>query len=545
MAAKPRWGRPSFRQVLASVEAAWRDKRSAIVANGATLEAHLSNLAAPEAGGELRPADLDAAGENLLNILDPIHGGVGRAPKFPNAPIFRFFHNEFFRRDDGRFRLALRKLLTALSAGGIYDHLGGGFARYSTDAEWHVPHFEKMLYDNAQILELLALAHAETPSPIYAERAKDTFGWLMREIKVGDAFASSQDADQGGQEGQFYVWSEAEIDAVLGSASPVFKALYDVRRGGNWEGVNVLRRVTPLSDEAVEAQLGGCRARLFEARMLRPAPPLDDKILADWNGLMIAALARASFVFGAPQYLAAARAAFAYVSTHLRDATGRLVHSARGGVIGAPAMLDDYASLARAALQLFEATGEPAYLDEALSLAREAKTLFGDDNGGYYLTARDAADAPNVRARIAHDGALPSGVGLIAEVLVRLYHLTDGAEWREAAERLIRAFAGVSPQELANRPLLLLAADWLERGGCVLIDGPLDDPLALDVARVALRAPDPALSVFRLDRSLWPNGAPGGRPRLPKTPAAMICRGQACEPPVTTAAALQEALERH
>ena len=166
------------------------------------------------------PGDLDAAGENLLNALDPIHGGVGRAPKFPNAPIFRFFHNEFFRRDNSRFRLALRKLLNALSAGGIYDHLGGGFARYSTDAEWHVPHFEKMLYDNAQILELLALAHAEAASPVYAERAKQTFGWLMREMRAGGAFASSQDADQGGKEGQFYVWSEAEIDAVLGSARP-------------------------------------------------------------------------------------------------------------------------------------------------------------------------------------------------------------------------------------------------------------------------------------------------------------------------------------
>ena len=198
---KPRWGRPSFRQVLASVEAAWRDKRAAILANGATLEAHLSNLAAPEAGGELRPADLDAAGENLLNILDPIHGGVGRAPKFPNAPIFRFFRQRVLSPRRLALSPGAAQALNALSAGGIYDHLGGGFARYSTDAEWHVPHFEKMLYDNAQILELLALAHAGTPSPIYAERAKETFGWLMREMRIGGAFASSQDADQGGKEG--------------------------------------------------------------------------------------------------------------------------------------------------------------------------------------------------------------------------------------------------------------------------------------------------------------------------------------------------------
>ena len=366
----------------------------------------------------------------------------------------------------------------------------------------------------------------------------------MREMRVGDAFASSEDADQAGEEGLFYVWDADEIDAVLGADSAAFKAAYDVRRGGNWEGRNVLRRVTPPGDAETERRLEDARARLFAAREARPKPPLDDKVLADWNGLMISALARASAVFAAPEFLEAARAAFAFVERRLRDARGRLAHSWRADRIGASGMLDDYAAIARAAIDLFEATGEPAYLATATSTAREAQASFGAADGALYLTAEDAGDGPAVRPRIADDGATPSGVGLMAEVYVRLYHLTDEAFWRESAERLIRAFAGAGPQELLQSPLLLAAADMLERGGCVAVEGPLDDPLAQALAQTALAAPDPALMVLRLDRALWPEGAPGGRPAPPTTPAAMVCRGQTCGLPATTVEGLRDELGR-
>jgi uncharacterized protein YyaL (SSP411 family) len=538
----PRFGRPSFPQILAAIANAWTLKRADALANGLALEAHIEELAAPRAGGDLRPEDLAFAGDALLRIQDRVNGGIGRAPKFPNAPIFRFLHGEFFRRRDPRFRDALRKLLDALCAGGIYDHLGGGFARYSTDAEWLVPHFEKMLYDNAQILELLTLAHAETASPIYALRARETFDWLMREMRVGDGFCASLDADQAGEEGLFYVWTEHEIVGALGEAAPEFQAAYDVGAGGNWEGRTVLRRLTPLGDPAYEARLAAARKKLFTLRADRPAPPCDDKILADWNGLTIAALARASFVFDAPEFLAAARAAFLDVTTKLRDPRGRLAHSAREGRIGAPGMLDDFASLARAALALFEATGEPAYLEAATSTAEQAQVLFGAEDGGLYLTAIDAIDAPPVRARLSHDGATPSGVGLMAEVFARLYHLNLEPRWREAAERLIRAFSGVPAQERPQSPLLLAAADLLERGGCVVVEGPLADLQAQALAGTASKAPDPVLTVLRLDRSLWPNGAPGDRPALSETPAAMLCRGSVCGLPLREARALKDAL---
>ena len=451
---EPRWGRPSFRQVLESVDAAWRTRREEMERRGLTLTDHLATLSTLNPGPGVTPEDLTRIGDALLSAVDPVHGGLRGAPKFPNAPIFRFFWNEMFRRREPAFGEALRAMLEAMNAGGIYDHLAGGYARYSTDAEWLVPHFEKMLYDNAQILELLALVHSLWPDPTFAERAHETVGWLMREMRVGDAFAASLDADQDGEEGLFYVWREDEIDAALGDAAARFKAAYDVTRGGNWEGRTVLRRVSPRGSSDEEAELAASRAKLFAVREARPKPGRDDKVLADWNGLTIAALVRASAVFGEPAWIATARAAFDFVMGKLRGGDGRLLHAWREGHPGARALIDDYASMARAALALFEASGEPRDLDAARKLAAEALDLFGDGAGGVYLTAKDAADVPGARPRQAHDGASPSGVGLLAEVFVRLWHLTDEPRWREAAENLIRAVSG-APEGLGGSPLTL------------------------------------------------------------------------------------------
>ena len=444
-----------------------------------------------------------------------------------------------FRRGDPRFGEPVRALLEAMNAGGIFDHLGGGYARYSTDAVWLVPHFEKMLYDNAQILELLASVHAHWPDPTFAERARETVGWLMREMRAGGAFAASLDADQEGEEGAFYVWTEKEIDDALGPASGAFKAAYDVTPGGNWEGRTVLRRVAPRGSPEEEADLALARAKLFALREARARPGRDDKVLADWNGLAIAALARASAVFDEPEWMAAARSAFAFVMTTLRDSDGRLLHAWRDGRAGARGMLDDYAAMARAAVALFEASGDPSDLEAARRLTAEALGLFGDGQGGVYLTAGDAADVPGARPRHAHDGATPSGAGLLAEGLARLWHLTAEPRWREDADALIRAFAGAA-EGLGASPLLLLAADMLERGGCIVIDGPLGDSEAAALAAAALGAADPGLSVLRLDRRLWSGGSPRGDLPQASSPVATLCRGQVCSLPVRTAAALTQ-----
>jgi len=509
---------------------------------GLTLSNHLAKLSELNAGVGVSPADLTRVADALKSAVDPVHGGLRGAPKFPNAPIFRFFWNEMFRRGDPSFGEAVRAMLEAMNAGGIYDHLGGGYARYSTDEVWLVPHFEKMLYDNAQILELLALVHVLWPDSTFAERAHETVEWLLREMRVGDAFAASLDADQDGEEGLFYVWSEDEIDAALGDASARFKAAYDVTPGGNWEGRTVLRRMAPHGSPEDEAELAASRAKLFALREARPKPGRDDKVLADWNGLTIAALARASAAFDEPAWLQVARAAFDFILAKLRGADGRLLHAWREGHPGARALLDDYASMARAALALFEASGDPRDLESARRLASATIDLFGDGAGGFFLTASDAADVPGARPRQTHDGATPSGVGLLAETFVRLWHLTDEARWAEAAEGLVRSVSGL-PEGLGGSPLTLMSADMLASGGSTVVDGPLDHPTAQALAAAALRSPDPSLAVLRLDRRLWPGGPP--RAGLPHgdAPIAMLCQGQTCSLPVATPAALQALIE--
>ena len=536
---EPRYGRSSFRQVLEAVHSAWTNRRSELEDRGQTLAAHLAELAQPNPGAGIGPDDLDRVGDALLRIVDPVHGGIGGAPKFPNAPIFRFFWNEMFRRRDPAFGEAVRALLKALNAGGIYDHLGGGYARYSTDAEWLVPHFEKMLYDNAQILELLALAHAQRPDPVFAERARETVGWLTREMGAGGAFAASLDADQDGEEGAFYVWDAEAIDAALGADAPAFRRAYDVTRAGNWEGKTILRRVSPRGSDDEEFALARSRAKLFAIRERRARPGRDDKVLADWNGLMIAALVRASAAFAEPEWLALARSAFAFVTGTMRDTDGRLLHAWRDGRTGARAMLDDFAAMARAALALFEASGAPADLDAARRFATEALDLFADGAGGVFLTARDAADVPGARPRNAQDGATPSGVGMLAETFARLWLLTGEPRWRDAGDALARAFSGAR-EGLGGSPLLLLAADMAERGGAIVIDGPLSDPRASALADIALSAADPALCVLRLDRSLWPDGPPRADLPTSPVPAAMLCQGQTCSLPVSTPEALAD-----
>ncbi len=376
-----------------------------------------------------------------------------------------------FRRGDPSFGEALRAMLEAMNAGGIYDHLGGGYARYSTDAEWLVPHFEKMLYDNAQILELLALVHSLWPDPTFAERARETVGWLMREMRVGDAFAASLDADQDGEEGLFYVWDEEEVDAALGDAARRFKAAYDVTRGGNWEDRTVLRRITPrgspeeeaeprrLARETLRLARGASEARPRRqgaGRLERPdhrrARPRQRRVRR--AGLARDCARRVRFHHGE-----AARRRWA-ASARVARGTSRRPRAARRLCVDGP---------------------RRAWLIRGERRARRPRSRAPAGERGHRSVRRrrgrvlssprsDAADVPGARPRQAHDGATPSGVGLLAETFVRLWHLTDEARWGEAAEGLIRAVSG-APEGLGGSPLTLMSADMLARGGSVVIDG--------------------------------------------------------------------------
>jgi len=544
---EPRWGRPSFRQVLQGVAAAYREDDKMVAQNTGALRRHLQQQSAAQSGDLPTPAHLDAVADAYLRLNDAEQGGLRGAPKFPNAPIFRFLWQNAFRTGDPAGQDVLHLMLQRMSQGGIYDHLGGGFSRYSTDAVWLVPHFEKMLYDNAQLLELLAFAHAHRPSDLYAARAAETVGWMTRDMTAEQvdgcaAFAASEDADSEGEEGKFYVWTDAEIDSLLGADAGSFKRAYDVTPGGNWEGHTILRRVTPEGSAEEETALARARSILLSARAQRVRPGRDDKVLADWNGLAIAALARAASVFERPEWLARAREAFGFVMTQMGAPDGRVQHAWRLGRVTAAGLLDDQAAMARAALALHEATGEATYLGEAEQIIAATQAHFSDDHGGFYTTADDAADVPLARPRTAADNATPAGVGLLAEVLARLFHLTGDSAWCARTEALLRAFS--DPERIAGMPGLLAGTDLLEEAATVVIAGDPTDPQAQGLTMAALRTPDPSVVVLR---ALQPDALPAGHPAFGKgpvggTPAAYVCRRSVCGLPLVDADALPQQL---
>jgi uncharacterized protein YyaL (SSP411 family) len=544
---EPRWGRPSFRQVLEGIAAAYAKDDAGITQNARALTQAVADMSAAAPGQRLGQDDLDRAAAALVAGTDPVRGGMNGAPKFPNPPTFRFLWQTYVQSGDPRYSDAVRLLLREMSQGGIYDHLGGGYARYSTDADWLAPHFEKMLYDNAQILELLALAAADSPDPLFAQRAAETVGWLVRDMTAQTvngraAFAASEDADSEGEEGRFYVWSAGEVNALLGGDAAAFARAYDVTEAGNWEGRTILRRITPPGTPQEEAGLARGRAALMAARGLRVRPGRDDKVLADWNGLMVAALCRAGVVFGRPDWLALAAAAYDFVRAEMMAADGRVLHAWRQGQVTAPGMLDDQAAMARAALALFEATGAPERLDQAIAHANAALAFYRDADGSFFMTAADAADVPGPRPRSATDGATPAGNGVMAEVFARLLHQTGDAAWRGHAESLLAAFSG-DERMLASMPTLLAAAYLLEKATTVVITGDTESPAGASLVHVALAAPDPAVCVLRApDTGRLAASHPAFGKSAGGEAAAYVCRGAVCSLPVRSAAALRDAL---
>jgi uncharacterized protein YyaL (SSP411 family) len=541
---EPRWGKPAFRQVLLAIARAWEEERGKIEAMGERLAAALASERRAAEASPLGPALVESAAQALLGALDREQGGLAGAPKFPNAPIFRFLALYGRLRPHQAAREGLLTLLDALSRGGIYDHLGGGFARYSVDGEWRVPHFEKMLYDNGELLELLAfgagLDGTGERAALYAERAAETIAWLEREMTVplGEgafAFAAALDADSEGEEGKYYVWRRAEIEAVLGAETEFFARFYEIPEEGNWEEGKIVLRMRRLPETAEErARLGELRARLAAARRERVRPARDGKVLADWNGLAIEGLARAGAAFGRPEWIARGEQVFTAITTHLREKDGRLAHAWFAGAVSVRGLLDDQAAMARAGLTLFELTGKRAYLETAEELLGLTERLFAEGEGRYYLTARDAADIPPLgRPRQPLDQATPSGVGMIAESWVRLFHLTGETAHRRRAEAVLEAELAASRLP-SLQPGLLYALLMLEEGGVVRIGG--EGEAAHALWREAARRAAPGFVLIPPDftpSASHPAALPGGAGA-----ASLVCRGGRCSLPLTSIAAL-------
>ena len=537
-----RYSRPGFIDVLKSVHGTFLRQPDTVAKNVGALKDALGKLSASRAGGMPSLKDLDKVARTLARNVDPFFGGFGAAPKFPNVPGFLTLWRAWIRTGLQPFLEAVTVTLNRMCQGGIYDHLGGGFARYSVDEEWLVPHFEKMLYDNAELIDLLTLAWQDLKAPLYRHRVEETIAWLFNEMTVGSGgFASSLDADSEGEEGRFYVWTEKEIDRVLGEASPLFKRAYDVTALGNWEHTTILNRSRSpdLLSPDDEALLGRARAKLLEVRAGRVRPGFDDKTLADWNGLMIAALANAALAFQRPDWLEKARAAFAYIERVQGEKGGgrgdRLLHSARDGKAQHAGLLDDYAQMTRAALALYEASGEGAYLAKARAWSKVLDAHFWDaQNAGYFLTPDDG-EALIVRTRNAHDNATPSGNGTQAANLARLWYLTGEAAYRDRAEAVIGAFSGDVSRSAMAFSTLLNAAELLLAGQQIVIvgDRAASDTRALLDAVTALSLPNRVLQVIAPGEALPTSHPAHGKGQVEAKATIYVCEGTTCSLPAT------------
>ncbi len=541
------YGRPAFVTVLLQLAETYQNEPERVHHNVEGLMAALKTRAPGVEGfhaGETLIRDIVA---RLSGAFDAEHGGLTGAPKFPQWNLLWLLWRGAMRFDDEAAKAAVLNTLVHLCQGGIYDHLGGGFARYSVDEEWLVPHFEKMLYDNALLVDLLTEVWRETQEPLFATRVAETVDWLQREMIVeGGAFAASLDADSEGEEGKFYVWTADEIVRVLGADDAAsFNRVYGVSAGGNFEGHTILNRLGDLHLLSVseEARLEHMRARLLQHRAGRVRPGFDDKVLADWNGLMIGALARAGAVFDRPDWIRVADSAFAFVLTDMTAGDGRLWHSTRDGRTSAPATASDYANMIFAALRLYQCTGDAEALERALQWTNVLDQHYWDQGpGGYYTAADDTGDVI-VRLKSAHDDAVPSANTMQLSNLLALAAFMGDNEFAQRASDLYNAFQG----EIARGPVGhcgLLAASLDLESLIQVVLAANDDPPGAALRRVLACTSIPGALEFvaRLNTAQKLPAAIGTKLEVAVTATAYVCIGPVCGAPVFEPGKLRERL---
>jgi len=545
---EPRHGMPSFEQVLSGIAEAWANRRGEVTLHGDQVAAAVARAAGGATASSPVEADLaDVAFAGLERSFDPTWGGFGGAPKFPQPMVLEWLLRQHVRGRVGALDMA-RITLDRMAAGGIHDQVGGGFARYSTDVRWHVPHFEKMLSDNAQLLQVYTHAWLVTREDRYREVAIRTADYLVREMQQPDGgFSTSQDADSEGVEGKFFVWDWASLTAAVGE--PVAEA-FGAEPRGNWEGTNVLW--TPesfpaiaerhgIEEHAFADQIEGARTALLAEREQRVAPAVDDKVIAAWNGLAIRALAVAGRALGVLTYIDAARDAAGFVWEHMLERDGQLQRSWRVGSAHVAGFLDDHALLGLGLLTLFETTGEVVWFERAALLGAVIRERFADPiAGGFFLTSDDA-DPLFVRPKELLDTAVPSGNASAAELLVRLGLYAGDAELEDVATRaigLVLASAREHPtafgHALAVADMLLGPATEIAIVGA---PGAGRDALIQEVAGRYL--PNTVLA-FGVPGDRAANVVPllADRPEVDGAPTAYVCERFACRTPVTDAVAL-------
>jgi uncharacterized protein YyaL (SSP411 family) len=568
---EPRHGLPSFQQLLAGIDRAWREQRGELEQSAAQMVAQIQANSRPAAAaGVPTPALFETVDDALLRGFDTKNGSWGGAPKFPQPMTIEYLLR---RVAGGEVRLGAiaRQTLDRMADGGIRDQLGGGFHRYATDAVWLVPHFEQMLYDNAQLARVYLHAWALDAqlgvgtaghADWYRDVAMGTLDYMLRELTTADgAFAASQDADTDGVEGATFTWRADEVQDALGDDAAMFSTAYGVTDDGNWEGVTILSRVRPsaalanlykLTEAEVDERLARSREKLLAIRGRRAQPARDDKALAAWNGLAIGALADAArllsfapgFEADAARYRAAAARAADVILTGLLGADGRLGRSWKDGRATGQGVLEDYANLAEGLLALYEATFDERWFTTARALADGILDRFVDPEGGFFDTATDH-ERLVTRPKDVQDNATPSGGAMATVVLLRLAAYTGESRYRDAADRAlatVTAFVSRYPTAFA---MWLQAIDLaLAPVAEIAIVGDPEDEATRDLLRVAHGGYAPHRVVANLARESMPSAIPLLEDRLRRKdlPTAYVCRNFACQLPVTDADALREQL---
>ncbi|MGD8551816.1 MAG: AGE family epimerase/isomerase, partial [Methyloceanibacter sp.] len=509
-----------------------------------------SKLEPTKVGGEavaLTDAILDNWTRRFLQAVDPSTGGMRGAPKFPQTNFFSLLWRGALRYDVASLKEAVNITLTHICQGGIYDHVGGAFARYSVDDEWLVPHFEKMLYDNALLVDLMTEAWRETKSSLYNQRIEETIGWLLREmVTEGGGFAASLDADSEGEEGKFYVWDYDEVVNLLGKKDGAFFAeIYDITPDGNFEGKNIPNRLSTvdLRDDATETRLKDLLQILFKRRSIRIRPGFDDKVLADWNGLMIAALANAATALEKPEWLEAAEKAFDFVLMQMSMGV-RLIHSFREGPGNAPATASDYANMIRAALALANATNNPEYVEQAAAWAHVLDTHYwSEEFGGYHLAADDTNDII-VRPLNAYDDATPNANSMMVSNLVALASWTGNSSYTDRAEKIITSFGpAITANPVGHSGMLGAALDRLAPALIVLMVPEGGDPTEMRAALRDVSLPNVVIDEVWADETLPSNSPAAGKTVVNDKTTAYVCIGPQCSLPVTEPDKLVETIK--
>ncbi len=551
-----RFGRMGMLELTPKLGEAWKTRRPEITASTQSLEEELLRTAQAPGGGKLGEAILNTAYTQLTRSFDAQHGGFGNAPKFPTPHYFSFLLRYWKRTGEPKALEMTEKSLTAMRLGGIYDQIGFGFHRYSTDARWFLPHFEKMLYDQALLADAYVETYQATGNVFYKNTAEEIFAYVLRDMTSPEgAFYSAEDADSEGEEGKFYVWTAGEMEKLLSpEEADLVQDIFNAVPAGNWggerggDGSNILYLLRPLSELAAERNISGkelkdrlepIRRKLFEVRGKRTRPHKDDKVLTDWNGLMIQALAKGARVFDEPEYAEAAARAADFILNKMSDDEGRLFHRHRDGETAVEGFIDDHAFFIGGLIELYEATFEVRYLEQAARLAQVMVRNFWDEtNGGFFLTS-STAEVLMVRQKDFYDGAIPSGNSVALETLLHLARITGDASLEAKAARLAESFPSQAATYPAGFTRFLSGWDFaLGPSTEIVLAGNKEDAgvqAALRLLRekflphqvVILRPEAAPPALLKLAPFLEPLRPQGGKNTF------YVCHAQRCEFPVT------------